>query len=173
MAPKSPSKAAPNRRQLTDAFIRSVPTPPKTQLYWDTKQGGVTLQVTPKGTKSWKCIYRHGGRPRWLHIGRCSTIGLAKAREIAEEICARATLGEDPQADKLATRTGDTLKNVAEQYVERHARRANKSWRQADHLMRRYVLPTLGSRTIKTIRRRDIRVNFGLGKRSFRGVWPR
>ena len=104
MAPKSTSKAAPNRRLLTDVFIRGVAAPPKTRLWWDTKQGGLALQVTPTGHKSFKVVYRHGGRVRWFNLGSCSRTGLARARENAEVICARATLGEDPQADKFGIR---------------------------------------------------------------------
>ena len=153
-------KAAPNRRQLNDVFIRGVAAPPKTRLWWDTQQGGLALQVTPTGHKSFKCVYRHAGRVRWFHIDSYPSIGLKEARDIALQIRSRAALGEDPHSDKVASRTGDTLKNVAERYVERHARRANKSWRQADHLMRRYVLPTLGSRKIQNIKRREIRQIF-------------
>ena len=61
-------KAEPNRRELTDRFIRQVALPEKRKLWWDTKQRGLCLQVQPSGHKSFKVAYRSGGRLRWYHI---------------------------------------------------------------------------------------------------------
>jgi len=76
-------KAAPNRKKLTDLFVRSVKSRDRTFLVWDTQQGKLALQVTPNGTKSWKCVYRFGDRVRWYHIARYPEMGLAEARGIA------------------------------------------------------------------------------------------
>ena len=157
-------KAAANRRKLTDIFIRSVAAPAKTRLWWDIGQGGLALQVTPKGTKSFKVVYQHEGKLRWFHVDRYPAVGLAEARMIARKIRAKAALGEDPHGDKVAARIearqGDSLENVSRQYVNQWARRNNKSWRQAHGLMQRYVLPSLGKRKVKNIGRRDIRAIF-------------
>ncbi|MCZ6589049.1 MAG: hypothetical protein O7B24_13995 [Alphaproteobacteria bacterium] len=59
----SQSKRAPNRRRLTDQYIRKL-TPPsdKSFMVWDTAQGGLALRVRPTGTKTFKCCYPHQGR---------------------------------------------------------------------------------------------------------------
>ncbi len=162
MGPTRRSKAPAARRKLTDPYIRSLKPTNKTLIVWDDLFTGLGIQITPNGVKSWKITYYHAGKLRWYTIGRYPTIGLAFAREECQRVRQAAALGEDPQAEKAAARRnpnpnqGETLAAVAEKYVERYAKRNNKSWAQADNLMRRYVLPTLGERQIVDLRRKDI-----------------
>ena len=58
-----------DRRKLTDLFVLSAKPQDRPQLIWDAKQPGLALRVRPTGKKAWKVIYRHHGRPRWLHLG--------------------------------------------------------------------------------------------------------
>ena len=154
----SQSKRAPNRRRLTDQYIRKL-TPPsdKSVMVWDTAQGGLALRVRPTGTKTFKCCYRHQGRLRWYTIDRYPAIGLSEAREVARNIRAQATLGADPQGEKMQSRVGDSLAHIHADYVTRYAQANNKSWKQANTLMRSYVLPKLGNRKARDINRRDVR----------------
>ncbi len=154
---KGKKKRGPERRKLTDRFVRTVEPGSERRVYWDTETGGLGLQVQPTGHRSWKVVYRHGGRPRWYNLGSYPALGLAEARPAARHIMARVALGEDPQGDKVKAREGEVLREVAERYVNEWARRNNKSWEQAEALMRRHVLPKLGSRKIAEITRRDVR----------------
>ena len=52
--------------------------------------------------------------------------------------------GKDPAAEKRAERGAGTFAELAERYVEQYAKKHNKSWRQADALVRRHVLPRWG-----------------------------
>ena len=157
----SKQKRAPNRRRLTDAYIRSLSVPTgKAVMIWDTLQSGLVLKARPTGTKTFKVAYRHQGRLRWYTIDKYPAIGLAEARDTAKTIRARATLGEDPQAEKVQARIGDALNHIADAYVERYARKNNKSWKQADALMRTYIRPKLGNRKGRQISRRDLRAIF-------------
>lgn len=162
MVVKQQPKAPPNRRKLTDRFVERE-TVEKRTLYWDTGRGGVGLMVSPpstknpKGTKSWKIAYRHGGRLKWLHIGRYPALPLKEARDAAVKHRARVALGEDPHGDRIASRRGEVLRDIAERYVEEYAKKNNKSWAQGENLRRRHVLPVLGSRKIKDIQRSDMR----------------
>ena len=45
----------------------------------------------------------------------------------------------------------------SQRYLEEHARKRNKSWRQADALIRRYLLPRWGKLDIGSIRRADVK----------------
>jgi hypothetical protein len=58
----------------------------KPYLIWDTNQRGLALLIQPSGYRSYKLIYRHGNRPRWLTIGAADAIGLADARQMAPYI---------------------------------------------------------------------------------------
>ena len=52
--------------------------------------------------------------------------------------------GKDPAAEKRAERGAGTFADLAQRYVERYAKKRNKSWRQADALVRRFAAAALG-----------------------------
>ena len=66
-----------SRRKLTDQFVKTVKPQTKRILYWDEIQQGLALQVEPSGHKSYKLVYRFGGRSRWYTIASARAIGLA------------------------------------------------------------------------------------------------
>jgi integrase len=124
---------------------------------WDTYQRGLVLRVQPTGQKSWKAVYSHGGRPRWYHVGDASAIGLTEARRIAAKVMLAVAEGKDPVAERMAERGAGTFAELAERYVEEYAKRKNKSWRQADALVRKHLLPRWGKLNAKSITRSDVR----------------
>jgi integrase len=126
-------------------------------LIWDTKQAGLVLRVQPSGHRSWYCVYRHHARPRWHRLGNVDAIGLADARMLAAEIMLQAAKGLDPAAEKKAERSRGTFEELATRYVEEHAKRHNKSWRQADALVRRHLIPKWGKLQAASISRSDVK----------------
>jgi hypothetical protein len=111
---------------------------------WDSRQRGLALMVQPTGHKAWKCVYSRNGSPRWLHIGDAAAIGLADARRLAARAMLEAAEGKDPVAERKAQRTQGEFAELAARYVESYAERKNKSWRQADKLVRKNLLPHWG-----------------------------
>jgi len=150
-------KRAALKRRLTELYVRKLK--PKTQqfLVWDTLQRGLAIRVQPTGARAWKCIYSHHGRPRWLHLGDAGAIGLADARTLAAEAMLAVARGKDPAGEKRAERGAGTFAELAERYVEHYAKRRNKSWAQADKLIRRHVLPRWGKLQAASINRADVR----------------
>lgn len=126
-------------------------------LIWDAKQRGLALRVQPTGGRAWKCIYSRHGRPRWLHLGDASAIGLADARTPAAEAMLAVAKGHDPAAERRAERGAGTFAELAERYVDTHAKKKNKSWRQADALVRRHALPRWAKLQASTITRADVK----------------
>ena len=148
---------APRKRRLTELTIRKArPDKHAAYLIWDTYQRGLALSVQPTGTKSWKVIYSRAGRPRWLHIGNANAIGLAAARELAAECMLAVARGKDPAAERKAGRGKGTFAELAARYVEEHAKDENKSWKQADFLVRRYLLPRWGKLQAAAVVRADV-----------------
>jgi hypothetical protein len=92
-------------------------------LLWDTYQRGLALLVQPSGYRSFKLIYRHHNRPRWLTIGAADAIGLAEARRLAAELMLEVIRGRDPQAERRAERGAGTFAELARRYVEEHAKK--------------------------------------------------
>jgi integrase len=150
-------KRAALKRRMTELYVRKLK--PKTQpfLVWDTHQRGLAVRVQPTGARAWKCIYSHHGRPRWLHLGDPGAIGLADARTLAAEAMLAVARGKDPAAEKRAERGAGTFVELAERYVEQYAKRRNKSWAQADKLIRRHALPRWGKLQAASISRADVR----------------
>ena len=149
----------PNKRKFSDAFVKTVrPDPERVVVYWDTLQRGLALKVEPSGHRAWKCVYTIRGRgARWYHLGDARAIALADARKLAGRIMVAVAEGADPHADRLALRGRGSFELLAARYVEEHAKKRNKSWRQADALVRRYLLPRWAKMDIGNIRRADVK----------------
>src|SRR5262245_8076267 len=150
-----------NKRVLTELLLQRLRPRAQRFLVWDSKQNGLALQVRPNGQRAWKVIYNFRGRTRWFHLGAGNAIGLKEAPELARDIMYAVAKGEDPQADKRARRNAGTFAELAQNYLEQHAKRHNKSWRQADALVRRYLLPSWAKLEVKAINRSDVRLAIG------------
>jgi integrase len=150
-------RAAPIKQKLMPLTVTKLQPKDHAFLVWDTYQRGLALQVQPTGYRAYKLIYRFHNRPRWYHIGAADALALADARKLAAELMLQVIRGKDPAAEKRAVRGAGTFAEVATRYVEEHAKRKNKSWQQADTLVRRHLLPTWGSLTAQSITRADVR----------------
>jgi integrase len=152
---KSGDPARPRRkRTLTELFVKKVRAEAAPYNVWDAKERGLVLRVQPSGQRAFKFVYSFRGRPRWFHIG---TVGLGDARRIAAKARLAVAEGKDPVAERRAQRGAGTFAELASRYVEQHAKRKNKSWEQADYLVRRHLLPRWGKLTAKSISRADVR----------------
>ena len=122
------------RVALTDITLRKLTPPASGQIeVWDTKLPGFGVRITSKGTRSFVLVYRHLGRPRRLTIGRYPTLGLAQARELANDALVEVRRGNDPQGDRRQELEAATAKRsmifstILAEYVETHIKRRNKA----------------------------------------------
>jgi predicted DNA-binding transcriptional regulator AlpA len=145
-----------NKRKLN--ALDGVKLKPQSRAYlvWDSLQRGLALQVQPTGYRAYKCIYNFRNRTRWYHIGAADAIGLADARRMAAELMLRVLKGEDPAADKKAARGSGTFAALHERYLE-YAMKRNRSWKQADKLIKRNAMPRWGTLSADTITRADVK----------------
>src|SRR5579862_1075738 len=136
----------PNKRKLTELYVKKLQRNPPAHsfLTWDTQQKGLVLSVSPSGHASYKVIYPFHGRTRWYTLKQRNPIGLAEARKLAREVLHQVDGGKDPQAERKAQRLEGTFEELATRYVELHAKKKNRSWEQADALVRRHALPKWG-----------------------------
>jgi integrase len=149
---------APRKLRLTELKVRKARTSDTATIIWDSVQRGLALRVQPTGGKSWYCVYTRHGRSRWLRLGHADAIGLADARTLAAEAMLAVARGKDPAAEKKAERGAGTFAELHDKYLEQHAKKVNKSWRQADALVRRFALPRWGKLQASTITRGDVKV---------------
>lgn len=153
----TPAKAA-DRRALTERLVRALRPRAIAYCVWDTKLRGLAVRVLPTGRKTYKYVYTHRWRPCWYHIGECD---LGSARRVAARLQAEVAMGGDPCAARKEERGADTFAAVAARYVREHSSKKNKSWKQADYLIRRYVLPKLGRFPAKGVTRAQVREVLG------------
>lgn len=146
------AKGGARKRRLTELAVRKAK--PEKRVY----QPHLALQVQPTGSKAWKAIYSRHGRPRWLHLGDASSIGLADARTMAAEAMLAVARGKDPAAEKRAERGAGTFAELADRYLNEHARKNNKSWQQGRALVERFALPRWSKLQASAITRGDVKV---------------
>jgi len=125
--------------------------------YFDADCNGLALRVTEHGAKSWSVLYRHRGRLRRLTLGSADNVSLATARSRARDTLSAASAGEDPASDKQQQKKAETIADLATEYIERHAKKHKRSWKEDDRILRANVLPEWKNRAIADITRRDVR----------------
>jgi integrase len=122
-------------RTLNKLSTLKIAKTTKPGLYAD--GGGLYLQITAAGVKSWLFRYMRAGKARGMGLGPTHTIGLAEARTRALD-CRRLLLdGIDPIDSRNAERTAQrvaqasemTFKQCAGKYIEAH----RAGWKNAKH----------------------------------------
>jgi hypothetical protein len=130
---------APNKVKLTE-FTVTKTKPQSTVLnVWDSEQKGLVLQIQPSGHRSFRCCYSRKGKPYWIHLADATAIGLAQARQLANEVMFHVAQGRHPYAERRAKRDQGSFKQLHTRYLEEHAQKVNKSWAQSEALINRYT----------------------------------
>ncbi len=146
-------------RKLNRLTAVEVRANDKKRMYHD--GGGLYLQVSSSGTKSWIFRFTLDGRAREMGLGPLRAIPLADARKRAAE-CRRVRLdGIDPiearsehrSWKKLEAARGMTFDNCAAAYLDAH----NDGWRNAKHreqwrnTLSSYAGPVFGSLPVQAV----------------------
>ncbi len=131
----------------------------KPGLYGD--GGGLTLQITTGGAKSWLFRYMMSGKPYGMGLGPTHTVSLAEARQkallarklIIDGINPLAAKKQDQVAAALANAKMMTFDQCAEAYILAH----RASWKNAKHAdqwtntIHTYASPTFGHLPVSEI----------------------
>jgi len=154
------------RHRLTDRYLQTVRATSGRLVVADTKVTGLTLRVTPNGTRSFVVRYRprRQAQRNFTIPGTYPTLSLADARQRARDIVAAAKRGIDLIAEEQrqdaerqkAAASARAIRELAAEYVERHCKPHLRRWRQVELCLYNHVLPTLGARAANDIRRADI-----------------
>src|SRR5690242_2815737 len=121
--------------RLTDRVVEQAPA--KSARYELAEPSGLALRVTPKGAKSFVWRYRApDGTQRRMTLGTYPAMPLAEARvRLAAAQKALAT-GQDPAAKQR----GETVADLAEEYLRRHGA-GLRTHAEEERRIRRDVLP--------------------------------
>lgn len=169
--PPSPAKPSPEPIQKASALKTRKPTRKPTRLTdrflergkrgerrdaWDDVVRGLAVRVSPQGDCTFFLRYTRAGKRRRLVLGRYPAMTLEEARVAARSALNEVAAGRDPQGERVALRTAETFAELAELYLERHARRNKRSWREDERMLRKDVLPVWGPLKASALRRRDV-----------------
>ncbi len=124
---------------------------------FDATTPGFGLRVTARGRRTWCVMYRFEGRVERLTIGDAGKLSLAEARQRAKAVLADASRGVNAAAVKRAGRRAETFGEVAERYLEEHAKPRKRSWRRDQEILDRDVLPAIGRLKANKVGRGDVR----------------
>lgn len=131
--------------------------PKSTKLLSD--GGGLYLQITPGGTKSFLFRYTFKGKPQAMGLGPTFTVGLAEAREMAQQYRSMVLKGVDPKEERDRSKVAPnavqdkSFQWCAEQYIEAH----KDEWRNIKHThqwgqsLQDFVYPKIGDVPIREI----------------------
>ena len=150
--------SAPIRKhKFTAHLIRHLKPESRPFLIWDSLARGLAIAVQPTGSCAFKFVYGFARRLRWYHIGDAHAHALADVRKRARALRVQVDNGIDPQGIRIAERGRGTFLEIADRYRDEHAKRKNKSWAQADRLVRKHLIKRWGSLSAAAITRAEVR----------------
>lgn len=128
--------------------------------------GGLILEVTKTGKRSWRFRYQVNKRRRDMALGSVDDVSLADARARAAELQSKVRKGFDPleaqqqeaQQQALEAAGVPTFTSLAAQYVRAHRRswvgkRTAWQWVAA---LKTYAVPAFGAKSVDEISTEDI-----------------
>ncbi len=159
-----------DRRRLTNVWIKAHKGPVEGRLeIQDTEVPGLWLRITADGlkkdgskrdgSKSFAVRYRAAGRQRRFTLGKFPGLTIDGARSKAKRIIGDASRDDvDPQERKLAERRAQTVKELIDSYIKSPAfkNRTPETLREYRRMIKKVILPALGSKKLRDVRRDDI-----------------
>jgi hypothetical protein len=127
--------------------------------------GGLYLQITPGGARSWLYRYKVAGKQRHVGLGPYPVITLEEARRKAAALRAQRANGVDPLEAKRAAKAAEeparssiSFEAYAAKYIDDH----RAGWRNEKHAaqwtatLRTYVYPKMGAKPLAEIGTDDV-----------------
>ncbi len=150
---------------FTEAFLKALKPQRgrKVMEYRDREVRGLEIRVWASGAKSWRCHYtrRSDGRRRVIGLGSYPGLPLKEARRKArrlqsdvEDVQTRA----DPAAERAARKAAVTFSDLADAWLELHAKPNITARALRDHrsMLARHILPLIGAMKACEVTKRDV-----------------
>jgi len=159
-------------RQINRLSARKVSSESKQGYHSD--GGGLYLQISKFGTKSWVFRFTLNGKAREMGLGALHTVSLAEARLEAEQCRKMVRDGSDPIEERQQRRNKKmvddarrmTFEACADAYIEAH----EAGWRNDKHAsqwrrtLETYAYPIFGSLSVDAI-------DVGLVMKALEPIW--
>lgn len=154
--------------KLTKRHVDALKPRPNHDVFaWDGEMRGFGVRVKPTGLKTYVIQYRNSeGRTKRLVLGRHGILTPVQARDLARQRLAAVARGEDPSAERHAARTGMTVTDICDWYLEqaRAARILGRNrhpikeatLRSDESGIEEHIKPLLGLRTVRKLTLADV-----------------
>jgi integrase len=135
---------------LTELEVKAYK--PKAKLYRVADSGGLTLEISPSGTKLWRYRYRFQGKGQMLALGKYPALTLAEARKKRDEAREMLNAGKHPTREKKIQKLrkahdgANSFEKVARRWMEIKGEGQSERY-QAQSLarMEKHVFPMIGA----------------------------
>lgn len=143
------------KRAVDDLFC-----PPEKDrvILWDNSLSGFGVIAFRTGVKSYVIQYRQHGRSRRARIGLHGRLTADEARSEAKKLLGLTEGGHDPIATRNAAKKAPSFREASEDFMSLHVRPKRKPRTAVEYttLLKKHILPALGPKRLKDIRRADI-----------------
>lgn len=134
-------------------------------VLWDSHLQGFGLRIYPSGRKTFILSYRFQGRKRLLTLGGYGELTLDQARDRALRANLSAKDGADPLAERRRETAGETVGDLCDAYLERHARVHKKSWAEDERRIDRFIRSAWKLHKARSITSEDVaQLHLRIGK---------
>jgi integrase len=146
------------RLNFTKAAIEALVLPAQGKRLWvyDSKVGGLALQVTSTGAKSFYVVRKVEGKTEFIRLGAYPDLTIEQARKKAQAVNGEIARGINPAEARREKRREWTLGELWADYLEHHAKVHKKSWREDEAQFRRYLQPW-ANRKLSAIKRTEVK----------------
>jgi integrase len=109
-------------------------------------------------SRKWSLLYtsRDEGRKARLVLGEYPAVSLKDARSAALQHRGKIVGGADPAADMRRDKEAETFEELANLWLERHAKVKKRSWRNDQYMIKAEFLPKLGKLKANKVTKRHI-----------------
>jgi integrase len=148
------------RIRFTDKAIANLRPQAVRYEVWDKQRPAFGIRVGESGKKSWFFVYHFNGKARRVTLGQYPQMALADAGVAYAEARRALEHGNDPGASvvekRQRLRAMPTVRELGEEYLEKHCRPNKRSWFEDERIFQHDVLPVWGNRKASTITRADV-----------------
>ncbi len=97
-------------------------------------------------SKKWSLVYTPKDSPKKARIvlGSYPTMPLVSAKAAATEYRGKIAAGADPAADARTSKVAETFEELANLWIERHAKVKKRTWRNDQYMLKADLVPALG-----------------------------
>ena len=88
--------------------------------------------------------------------GRYGVLTLDMARDQARQALVDSNGGCDPLDQRAKRNHGETIADLAETYIERHAKVHKRTWIADQRAINKYILPACATKQVQNLERSDV-----------------